>query len=355
MRKRLPTILACLLPVQYILIAILSRFPQFIEFSYSRTIFPIITQVEHFLLGWIPFSIGDILYLLGIVLLIRWLYKRIKTKFKSPKQWSINAIATLSVIYFCFHLFWGLNYYRLPLHKNLHIQADYTHHELVLLTEQLIQKANFYQEQLTPTDSTKVSIPYSREEVNQLAISGYQHLAQHYPTLNYQTQSIKSSLFSTVLTYMGFSGYINPWTNEAQINAKIPSFKWPSVTAHEMGHQLGYAKENEANFMACLNTISHTNPYFKYAGYTFALQYCLNEVYLEDKDKGKKLLATLNPGVRKNYAEVQQFWEAHQNPFEPIFKYVYGKYLKVNNQPEGMQSYSYVVALLVNYYQEHAL
>ena len=35
---------------------------------------------------------------------------------------------------------------------------------------------------------------------------------------------------------------------------------------------------------------------------------------------------------------------------EPLFKATYNRYLIVNNQSDGMKSYSYVVALLVNYF-----
>ena len=39
---------------------------------------------------------------------------------------------------------------------------------------------------------------------------------------------------------MGFSGYLNPFTHEAQADDLMPLFNTP-LTAHEMAHQLGYA------------------------------------------------------------------------------------------------------------------
>ncbi len=355
MKKKIRITLAVFLPIQVIAINLLAQHPTLIEKYYSHHIFSVVSFIERFCLGWIPFSVGDLLYLSFALLLIRWLYKRFKTRFKDIKTWGLQALSTLSILYFCFHLFWGMNYYRLPLHKSLHIKATYSHSELVALTHKLIKKANSYQEKLAKNDSTAVHFSFTQQQVRQLAIVGYQNIAHTFPELNYHTPSIKSSLYSWPLTYMGFSGYINPLTNEAQINSTIPPFNWPSVTAHEMGHQLGFAKENEANFMACLVTINHPNPYFKYAGYTFALQYCLNEVYTETPVTGKKLINELHLGVRKNYREANQFWQEHQNILAPIFKLFYGHYLKANNQPKGMQSYNYVVALLVNYYRDRPL
>ena len=98
-------------------------------------------------------------------------------------------------------------------------------------------------------------------------------------------------------------------------------------------------------------SINHDNIYFKYAGYTFGLRFCLNEIYRRNEDQYNTIVETVNPGILENYKEVRTFWEAHQNPLEPFFKIFYNGFLKANNQDKGMESYSYVVALLVNYFE----
>ena len=117
------------------------------------------------------------------------------------------------------------------------------------------------------------------------------------------------------------------------------------------GVQLGFAAENEANFIGCLATIHHDDIYFNYSGYAFALRHCLNELYKRDKEQYDLLVSKINKGVLKNYQEVHEFWSAYQNPTEPFFRSTYNNFLKANNQADGMQSYSYVVALLVNYFE----
>lgn len=126
------------------------------------------------------------------------------------------------------------------------------------------------------------------------------------------------------------------------------------LESKEIGHQLGYAKENEANYMACLTTMNHPNEYMRYAGYTFALQYCYGELLKTQPCEAENLLAKINPGVLKDYRDVRLFWESHNNPLEPFFKIFYGNYLKANNQPQGIESYNYVVALLVNMHQKQS-
>ncbi len=59
-------------------------------------------------------------------------------------------------------------------------------------------------------------------------------------------------MYSYLGNYLGFTGYYNPFTGEAQVNTTVPLFVQPFTTCHEIGHQLGYAKENEANFAGYL-------------------------------------------------------------------------------------------------------
>lgn len=305
-----------------------------------------------FSLGFIPFSLGDLLYGALIFLLIAWLVRRISQRFRNPKIWIPDALATLSVIYFCFHLFWGFNYYRLPLHKSLEIENDYTTEKLVSLSETLIDRSNKLHREIVSNDSLKVNYDYSKSEMFDITLDGYKHIQKDFPELTYKGEALKRSIFSLPLTYMGFNGYLNPLTNEAQVNTIIIPYKLPTTASHEIGHQLGFAKENEANFISCLVTMNHPNLRFRYSGYTFALSYCLSELYRRDQAKAEELICTINPGILKNYREVEEFWLKHQNPFEPLFKATYNRYLIANNQIDGMKSYSYVVALLVNYFDD---
>tara|TARA_R100001369_G_scaffold20091_1_gene36580 strand:- start:58716 stop:59789 length:1074 start_codon:yes stop_codon:yes gene_type:complete len=351
-RNRTSLILAILLPLQIIAIKIVSRFPEFIETWYSTGLYPYIAKIMRFSVGLLPFSLGDLLYTFFIISTIRWVSVRIKTRFSNYKIWILDILATFSIIYACFHLFWGLNYYRLPLHRTLKIKNTYTTEELVLLTSTLIKKSNHIHSELVNNDSLKVDYKFKKTFLLRSTIDGYKQLSVDYPKLTYEGHSLKRSLYSIPLTYMGFNGYLNPLTNEAQVNTQILRYKIPTTASHEIGHQLGFAKENEANFIACLATMNHNDPYFQYSGFTFALRYCLNELYVRDRAKADELIKTIHPGILANYKEVRDFWETHKNPIEPFFQVTYNGFLKANNQADGMKSYSYVVALLVNYFDD---
>lgn len=355
MLKRKKLVLALALIPQVLTVKLLARNPTFVERFYSEGLYPYISKLFRFVLGWLPFSFGDLVYGLGGLYMCWWLVKHRKRIVSDLKYWLVDVFAAVSLIYFAFHLFWGLNYYRLPLHKNLGLNAEYTTEQLVKATNGLISISNDLHVQITHNDTLPVTVLYDKKTVFGLISKGYENLKTTFRDLEYYPESAKPSLFSYPLTYMGFSGYLNPLTNEAQVNGRIPMYKFPTTAAHEMAHQLGYAAENEANFIGFMAASNNDDIYIKYCGYAFGLRFCLNEIYRRDPCLFEDIVADVNKGILKNYEESRKFWEAHENPFEPFFKLFYGNFLRANNQAKGMESYSYVVALLVNYLETENL
>ena len=355
MLKNKKLILVIFLGIQMLLISILKNYPEFVEQFYSNGIYIFLSKLMRYVFGWLPFSIGDIFYTLAGIYILRWLFTNRKRIIKDTLNWLLDIGATLSIVYFAFHILWAFNYYRQPLYKSLNIEAEYTTEQLIAFTKKLITKSNAIHNQLSINDTLKIEIPYSKPEIFDKVKDGYKTLSAEYSHLDYQPRSIKKSIYSTPLTYMGFSGYLNPFTNEAQVDDLIPTYKFPTTSCHEVAHQLGYAAENEANFIGSLAAIHNDDAYFKYSGYTFVLRHCLAELYRRDETIYDSILPTINMGILKNYQEVKTFWMAYKNPIEPFFEKTFDSFLKANNQSAGMKSYSYVVALYVNYYEDKAL
>lgn len=351
--KRLRLGLTLFLPIQFFVIYTLKNNTQWVEDYYASRFYLILSDSLQNLFGRIPFSVGDVFYLLIILFVLSYIISVIKRKFKLKKSDFYKILSFISIIYFWFHLSWGFNYYRLPLHKQLNIKSDYNTQELIDFTELLIAESNAIHRNLVQNDTLAVNFENSKNEYEMMVYNSFKKT--RFQGQSVQARSIKPSLLSLPLSYMGFGGYINPFTHEAQYNNKVPKYKLPTLIAHEMGHQLGYAKENEANFVSCYVSMYSTNKKIRYTGFTYALKFSLNEVYRRSPEDFECLITKLNPGILKNYNEIQTFWEDYKNPFEPVFKNVYGNFLKVNNQPQGIQSYNYVVALLVNYFSENSL
>ena len=348
-------ILPIFLLIQIIILKIIRFFPESVERFYSNGIYVFISKFSRIVLGKIPFSIGDCIYFI----LILFVLKLFLTKRKSCKlDWKNNLLTILSVLsvfYFFFHVLWALNYYREPLFEKMAIERDYTDADLLTFTKKLITKTNAIQSQITKNDSLKVVFPYSQNQVFEMNQNGYQNLSREYDFFTYSHLSIKKSLFSLPLTYMGFGGYLNPFTNEAQVNYLGPMYSFPMTTNHEMAHQMGYASESECNFIGFMSSIKNDNLYFQYSGYCMALRYCLANWQVRNEAILKQLLKTVHPGILKNYQESEDFWTQYQTPIETGFHIFYDRFLKINQQKEGMDSYSKFVNLMVNYYKVRPL
>nr|WP_288932919.1 DUF3810 domain-containing protein [uncultured Allomuricauda sp.] len=349
MGQKTKTIIAIALPIQILLVKWLSSYPNFVEDYYSNGIYSYISQFSRILLGWIPFSFGDLVYTALVILAIRYIYKHWKSIKRKPLLFLKDIIVVLSIVYFAFHLLWGMNYYRQPINWKLGIEREYTADELVELTQYIVKKTNQYQLELTGDTVSPVHIPYSKKEIFTKTEKAYANFAKQFPDFKYQHRSLKPSIYSVPLTFMGYGGYLNPFTNEAQVNGITPKFRLPTVSGHEVGHQLGYSAEGATNFIGFLVTSQSEDTYFKYSAYNHALGYCLTDLFYKDEEAYNEIVSTINPGVKENFNELRDFWEKYENPLEPIFKSVFNTFLKVNNQKEGIKSYNAVVGLIINY------
>src|SRR5690606_28227603 len=241
---------------------------------------------------------------------------------------------------------------RQPITWKFGISREYSLAELIEFTEYLAQRTNDHQRELTGDSLSPVRIPYTKAEIYEITGQAYGELVRDYPFFNYDRPSIKSSLYSRVLTYMGYSGYLNPFTNAAHVNAMVPRFRIPSISPHGVGHQLGYPAGDATNFIGYLGSSNGGDAYRRYSASSRALGYCLGDLDNRDREGYERILAGLNPGVRKNYAEVPHFWKKYENPLEPLFKAVFNTFLKANNQKEGIKSYNSVVGLMINHQKQ---
>ncbi|MEJ2585283.1 MAG: DUF3810 domain-containing protein, partial [Robiginitalea sp.] len=269
MIPRLKNAIAASLLLQILFVSWMARHPDWVETWYSQGIYPYIAAFFRWLYGWVPFSVGDICYFflaasgLGYLILKR---HRIR---QHPWRFLRDVLMVFSVVHFSFYLLWGMNYFRQPLSKSLGMQDAYTTEELIRLSTHLASRTNTMQESLTGDSLQPVKLPYTRKEIRLQTLDAYNSLVRDFPEFHYQTASLKPSLFSTVLSYMGYGGYLNPFTGEAQVNNRLPLFRYPVVCGHEIGHQLGYSAENETNFIGYLVMLRDQDPYFRYTAYAY--------------------------------------------------------------------------------------
>ena len=347
MSKKTTIMVWCSAVPLWLLIRFARSNPQEIEQYYSRYFYPIVFNFHQLLLDWIPFSLGDVLYIVLSLYLLRAITKKLPYWKVKPINMLLDIGSFAILTAWVFHLSWGLNYHRLPLNEQLNISIKYSKQDLENGIDQLIKKSNHLHDQLMISDTLAVTFPFSKDQVLE-KIKPYDPLRQKIILNATQT---KKSLLSLALSYMGYAGYLNPFTLESQVNAKMPLLILITTSFHEMAHQLGYASEKEANFIAYLSAINSGDPYLQYAGYTFAFRYFYSELYKLNSEKAILKLKMLHKGILKNFETVSDFWKQYENPFEIVFDKTYDGYLKANGQTSGIKSYNEMVGLVINHHK----
>ncbi|MEN9571372.1 MAG: hypothetical protein RL172_2603 [Bacteroidota bacterium] len=337
------------------LIRYFSANANWVEDKYANGIYPAISTGLKYAVGWVPFSVGDLLYLLLLTWLVIQIFKSTKlvwTKQLKRADVSRKLIKLLFfslLIYVVFNLLWGLNYNRKGIAAQLNMELrPYNRQELLALDSLLLQKVNAYKKQSAHWQQGK----QTNAALFADAASAYSVIAQEYPFLKYQPVSVKPSLFGVLGNYMGFIGYYNPFTGEAQLNTTVPDVLHPYTACHEIAHQLGYAKENEANFVGYLAAANAGNPRFRYSVYLDLFLYAQRNLFIADSAAAKYRYRQLDTLVKKDITDLRKFSEQYRNPVEPFFRWVYGMYLQGNNQPMGVLTYDEVTGFLVAYHKK---
>ena len=342
-----------------VFVKVIAYFPATVEGWYSTGIYPVISRLLRAALGWIPFSVGDVLYAAALIYAITMIIRGIRTVVRKGvsrafvKKAFLQVLWFALVIYVLFYALWGLNYSRKGIAQQLGLKmTSYSTAELDTLTKVLESRLNQYAAIVTPAARDQY---YVKKNLFREAEAAYTVAHHYYRFLDYSPRSIKPSVFSYAGNILGFEGYYNPFSGESQVNTTIPVFEQPFVACHEIGHQVGYGKENEANFSGFLACRLHPSAVFRYSVYFDMYTYAINELAMADSVRARQYISSIHPQVKKDYDELRRFLRKYKNPIEPVITWMYGKYLEANNQPGGKRTYSEVIAFLIAYQRKYGV
>ena len=195
--------------LQFVVLQLLGLFSPGVENYYSRGLYPLISSATRYVLNFIPFSVGDCLY---ICLILFGCYKAwmLRQRPVPLAQVALKLTRILALGFLAFNILWGINYVRVPLKKKMNAEHPYTRQELEAFTIRLIQRTNILHLSITGNRNEKVVMPFSKTDSHAKVLEGYERLAADYPEYAHDGRSVKSSLLSVPLSYMGFAGYLNP-------------------------------------------------------------------------------------------------------------------------------------------------
>ncbi|GGH62098.1 hypothetical protein HNQ91_001199 [Filimonas zeae] len=337
------------------IITLLSHSGYFVEQIYVKTLYPYISGFLRMVTGWTKFSLGDCLYVIVFISVLVTLIRTVIFLVKEGITWQKSAAGGLYVVrklanlYIVFMVLWGLNYSREGIASEMKLASkEYTTDELKALVNELVERVNATRRVL----GDSVRYP-SSDTLYAQAVRAYGAVALQYSFLDYRHASIKTSTFSTPLTYLGYTGYYNPFSGEAQVNTTVPPYYIPFIACHEMAHQLGYGDESEANFIGFLSARASDQPVFHYSAYYDLFNYANGELFSRDSVAARSNYRLLDTLVKTDIRNARRFFSRYKSRMEPVVKFLYGEYLKANNMPQGIDTYEAVTAWLIAYRKKY--
>lgn len=346
-------------------ILVFSFFPQAVASYFSFGLFQYIGLGLRFITSSTKLPIGEYVYLvLIIVLIINIILSLYKLKNK------INTITyrtyllrfgkklTLKLIqlYVVFMLIWGLNYQKSSPAKSFHLKIDtsYTAVQLDSLSLDLMKELNQTRQILSDSFIQGIEV----DQVFNNSILDYAQLKNRFPQFHIDKPVLKQATFPSWGDYLGYLAFYQPITAEAIIRTDVPLLTLPYTSCHELAHQMGYASEAEANFIAFVVATESTDALLRYSMLLQMFTYCQSEHlgliaktgnfenWKQIVNRNKLLLDVKVRGDRK---KIKDFFIQRQHLLIPASTPLYDQFLQWNKQAKGIKSYDEVLLWVLAY------
>lgn len=357
-RLKTKIVLILLLPIILLIRELLYFNPALTEMLYSRLLYPPIGMLLSNISGILPFSLAEFMVYLFIVFIAYIITRSLYSLFKSANKLQttlnaiINALCAISITYCLFLLLWGFNYYRQPLAYSIGFTTSKsTVADLKGLCAALIDKTNLLRVEVKENEAGVMYLEGGFNRAANRADIGYQKLSAPYPIFKGSFGRPKGVILSRQLCYTGIAGIYFPFTGEANVNKLVPESMLPCTMGHEMAHQRGFAREDEANFIGYLVCKAQGDVDFQYSGYLLATIYSMNALHEYDIESYKELTKKYSEGVRRDLKYNSDFWKQFEGPVEEMQEKINDSYLKSNKQADGIYSYGRMVDLLLAEYR----
>lgn len=318
---------------------LLSRFPAIIESLYAHGFYQIVTRVTSPVSTLVPFSLSEILlYAMiggGIYWIARGLWRR--RLWKAVRELAVAG----SVVVLWFYVAWGFNYFRQPLDRSLGFTG--------VPADSAAIREHFAWAVAKANTGWRTIPEWSIPELDHELETSYRRVfASLHMTLPPGRRWPKTATVPAVLDYTLTSGIFGPLFHEIHLNAHLLPVELPFVLAHEKAHQLGYAREDEANFLAVLVCLTSADPAVRYSGQFAVLGRSMWRGY-HSFAGDDSIRQQVRPEVIADFAAVSERVRPYFGPVAELAERAYDVYLKANRVEGGVRSYGDVVDLLIRW------
>ncbi len=303
----------------------------------------------------IPFSLAEGLLLLlpvWVVLVTRAVTKRYGDTVREMLLSIVCICSAFGVVFTLFTLAFAPAYRGSALDKKLgleqnEVSANDLYDTALWLSEMLEEESK---DIYFGADGFSV-MPYNITDMNSHLLDAYGRTCDEYNFIQRLDSRLKPVMLSRAMSYTHITGVYTFFTGEANINVDFPDYTIPFTAAHELSHQRGIARENEANFMAFIVCLQSSDAYIRYCAYLNMYEYVSSALYRADSTLYSRAYATLPLCVRGELQAYSAFYEQYRDSAASgVSEAVNDTFLKLHGT-EGTKSYGMVVDLAVAYYK----
>ena len=365
LRSRIQTLVQAVWLLMALAILVFSFFPDAVATYFSFGLFQYIGLGLRFLTGGIKMPIGEYVYLILIIILIinsiLSLYKlknKINTESFRTNLFRFGKQLTLKLVqlYVVFMLIWGLNYQKSSPAKSFDLKMDtsYTAVQLDSLSLYLMKELNKTRQILSDSVIEKTEV----DQVFRNSILNYRLVKNRFPQLHLDKPVLKEAAFPSWGDYLGYLAFYQPITGEAIVRTDVPLLTLPYTSCHELAHQMGYASEAEANFIAFVVASESSDALLRYSMLLQMFTYCQSEhlgfiAKTGNFEKWKTIVnrnkAMLDPKVIGDRKKIKDFFIERQHLLLPASTSLYDQFLQWNKQAKGIKSYDEVLLWVLAY------
>lgn len=308
------------------------------------------------ILAWVtyifPFSIAEVMIILlpaFLILLGILAYKKYCKTWRDAIVFTVSLLASVSLFFSSFILAFGCGYHGSTLDKKLGLDKKAVSvEELEDTALWLAQETNALSSQIEFAEDGSSIMPYSISDMNKKLMDAYDKVCDEYSFIQRLYSRAKPVMLSEAMSYTHITGVYTYFTGEANINVHFPDYTIPYTAAHELAHQRGIAREDEANFVAFLVCAASDDPYIRYSGYLNLYEYLASPLH-SHTDAYKRVYSTLlSPVIGEMRAYSVFFNQYRDSTAGKVSEKVNDTFLQVQGTV-GTKSYGMVVDLAVAY------
>jgi hypothetical protein len=257
------------------------------------------------------------------------------------------------ILLFLFYLLWGFQYARPGIEERLGIDAsgEVDADELRHLAARAVEVSNLlYRQVHGSSDAGAPTAAPPIPETSEALEAAWERVRAELdlgPLLSEPHGRPKPFLASPLVKPFGVAGMHFPFTGEALVLRDLPAVILGLDLGHEMAHQRGFAREDEANVMGFLVARASDDLVARYGAYVFLQRQLLAALQRVAPNDARELAAARDPGVARDLDDLRAYWEPTQGIARAAASRANDAMLRSHGVPEGVASYQGSVWVLV--------